>query len=410
MQNKIIKNTFSLYAMNIAKLILPLITLPYLTRILSKDCYGIVSYVKAVMGYMQLIIDFGFMLSGTNDIIRAKTDKHKMECEIGDVLAARLLLSGVAFAALIVLIFIIPILKNNILYALLAFIVVFLTCFLFDYFFRGIEEMQVIAIRFVSMKSVSAALTFIFVKSDADILWIPVLDIIGSIVAVVLVFCELRKRKITIRFTCFKNIIGKIKTSALYFMSNFATTAFGALNTLLIGIYATESQVAEWSLCMQLINAAQSLYSPVTDGIYPEMVKSKRISLLKKSLKIFMPIVVSGCIFTFITARYVLLIVGGEQYIDTDYLLRALIPVLLFSFPAILIGWPALGAVGRVKEITCTTVFTAIFQVLGLIILIALNKFILINIAVLRSLTELLLLLSRLIYCIKFRKEFNYNG
>lgn len=407
MKRNIIKNTASLYVMNIAKLIIPLITLPYLTRVLSKDCYGIVSYIKAVMGYMQLIIDFGFMLSGTNDIVHTKTDKYKMECEIGDILAAKLLLSGVALISMIVLIFIISILKNNILYTLLAFIVVFLTCFLFDYFFRGIEEMQVIAIRFVSMKSVSAALTFMFVKSDADILWIPVLDIIGSLVAIALVFRELRKREIIIRFTCFKNIISKIKTSALYFMSNFATTAFGVLITLLIGIYASESQVAEWSLCMQLINAAQSLYSPVTDGIYPEMIKNKKISLIKKSLKIFMPIVLVGCIFTFFSSQYILLIVGGEQYVDTGYLLRALIPVLFFSFPAILIGWPALGALERVKEITQTTVFTALFQVTGLIVLIILNKFTLINIALLRGLTEFILFLSRLIYCIRFRKEFN---
>lgn len=407
MKRNIIKNTASLYVMNIAKLIIPLITLPYLTRVLSKDCYGIVSYIKAVMGYMQLIIDFGFMLSGTNDIVHTKTDKYKMECEIGDILAAKLLLSGVALISMIVLIFIISILKNNILYTLLAFIVVFLTCFLFDYFFRGIEEMQVIAIRFVSMKSVSAALTFMFVKSDADILWIPVLDIIGSLVAIALVFRELRKREIIIRFTCFKNIISKIKTSALYFMSNFATTAFNVLITLLIGIYASESQVAEWSLCMQLISAAQSLYSPVTDGIYPEMIKNKKISLIKKFLKIFMPIVLVGCIFTFFSSQYILLIVGGEQYVDTGYLLRALIPVLFFSFPAILIGWPALGALERVKEITQTTVFTALFQVTGLIVLIILNKFTLINIALLRGLTEFILFLSRLIYCIRFRKEFN---
>lgn len=119
MRNKILKNTFSLYAMNIAKLIIPLIILPYLTRVLTKDCYGIVSYVKAVMGYMQLIVDFGFMLSGTNDIIHAKSDKHKMECEIGDILAARLLLAGVAYAALVILMFAIPILKK--IYCILFF-------------------------------------------------------------------------------------------------------------------------------------------------------------------------------------------------------------------------------------------------------------------------------------------------
>ena len=47
----LVKNTTMLYIMNITKIILPLVTLPYLTRVLSKECYGVVSYVKEVMRY-----------------------------------------------------------------------------------------------------------------------------------------------------------------------------------------------------------------------------------------------------------------------------------------------------------------------------------------------------------------------
>lgn len=183
--------------------------------------------------------------------------------------------------------------------------------------------------------------------------------------------------------------------------------SYHALNTLLIGIYATESQVAEWSLCMQMVSAVQSMYSPVLNGIYPEMVKNKNIALIKKSLKVFMPIISIGCVFTFWIAEYALLIIGGEQYVNATNLLRALIPVLFISFPAMMLGWPALGAIEHIKETTQTTVFTAVFQVFGLILLIMLNKFTLINIAFLRGITELILFLSRLMYCLKFRKEFN---
>ena len=63
-----------LYGMSIAKIVFPLLTLPYLTRVLSVESYGVVSYVKAVMQYMQLGVDFGFMLSGTRDIVKAKND------------------------------------------------------------------------------------------------------------------------------------------------------------------------------------------------------------------------------------------------------------------------------------------------------------------------------------------------
>ena len=63
------KNTFMLYLMNIAKMVFPLVTLPYLTRVLSVPVYGVVTYVKAVMQYMQLLLAFGFALSATRDIV-----------------------------------------------------------------------------------------------------------------------------------------------------------------------------------------------------------------------------------------------------------------------------------------------------------------------------------------------------
>ena len=189
-----------LYGMSIAKIVFPLLTLPYLTRVLSVESYGVVSYVKAVMQYMQLVVDFGFMLSGTKDIVNAKNDHEKLEKEVGDILLARVLLAAAAFVALLGMIAVIPLLRANIGYTLLAFVTVFLSVFLFDYFFRGIEKMQVISLRFVAMRGIATALTFIFVHSDKDILFVPLLDAVGSLVAVILVFVELKKENIKIHF------------------------------------------------------------------------------------------------------------------------------------------------------------------------------------------------------------------
>ena len=75
----IAKNSAMLMAMNIAKMIFPLLTLPYLTRVLSKDCYGSVVYVKSVITYLQILVDFGFVLSATKDIVRARQDKAAQE-------------------------------------------------------------------------------------------------------------------------------------------------------------------------------------------------------------------------------------------------------------------------------------------------------------------------------------------
>lgn len=394
-----------LYGMSIAKIVFPLLTLPYLTRVLSVESYGVVSYVKAVMQYMQLVVDFGFMLSGTKDIVNAKNDHEKLEKEVGDILLARVLLAA-AFVALLGMIAVIPLLRANIGYTLLAFVTVFLSVFLFDYFFRGIEKMQVITLRFVAMRGIATALTFIFVHSDKDILFVPLLDAVGSLVAVILVFVELKKENIKIHFSSVSTAWKKLKNSFVYFASNMATTAFGALNTLLIGAFLPATEVAYWSVCMQLIGAVQTMYTPITDGIYPEMIKTKSWKFIKRLLMIFMPIVFAGSAFSIAVAPYVLQIVGGEQYVAATSLFRALVPVLIFSFPGIVLGWPTLGALDKAAQVTKTTILSAVVQVASLLLLIATGHFTVMWIAVFRCVTELVLMASRGWYCWKYRKEF----
>ena len=405
-QKNVLKNIIMLYGMSIAKIVFPLLTLPYLTRVLSVESYGVVSYVKAVMQYMQLAVDFGFMLSGTRDIVNAKNDHEKLEKEVGDILLARIILAVVAFIALLGMIAMIPLLRVNAGYTLLAFATVFLSVFLLDYFFRGIEKMQVITLRFVTMRGIATAMTFVFVHSDKDILFVPLLDAIGSLVAVILVFVELKKENITIRFSGVKTALEKLKASFVCFASDMATTAFGALNTLLIGAFLPATDVAFWSVCMQLIGAVQTMYTPIADGIYPEMIKTKSWKFIKRLLMIFMPIVFAGSAFSIAVAPYVLQIVGGEQYVAATSLFRALVPVLIFSFPGIVLGWPTLGALDKAAQVTKTTILSAVVQVASLLLLIATGRFTVMWIAIFRCVTEFVLMTSRGWYCWKYRKEF----
>ena len=88
MKKKVIWNIVALYGLTIAKIIFPLITLPYLTRVLSVGSYGVVSYVKILITYFQILVDFGFLLSGTKDIVKSRDNRRMMESEIGDILFA----------------------------------------------------------------------------------------------------------------------------------------------------------------------------------------------------------------------------------------------------------------------------------------------------------------------------------
>lgn len=400
-------NVAMLYIMNISKLIFPLITLPYLTRVLSVETYGVVSYVKATMVYAQLIVDFGFLLSGVKAITENRDDRDKLGKITGNIVFAKLLLAIVSGVFIGIFSIFIPILRENPLFVFLSLIPVILTIFLFDFLFRGIEQMHIITIRYVLMKAITVGLTLIFVKSDRDMMLIPVLDIIGSLAAIALVIIEVRKLGIKLNFSGrLKGAILAVRESALYFISDAATTVFGALNTVIIGIFMSKTDVAYWAVCLQLVNAVKAMYTPVTNGIYPRMIQTKDLRIIKKSLQIFMPLIVIGCVIVLIFSENILTIVGSIKYVGAAQTMRCLVPVLFFCFPAMLFGWPCLGAINKVADTTKTTIAAACVQIVGLSFIAITGNFSLISVALVKSFTEMCLMAFRLRYCYRYRNEF----
>ena len=405
-QNKIATNTIMLYLMTFAKMIFPLITLPYLTRVLSVDGYAVVAYVKSAMSYMQIIIDFGFLLSATKDIVKVSDDKNMVSKILGETLQAKILLAIIAFIVIFITTIAIPMLRENLFYTMLAYFSVALTILLPDFLFRGIEQMQAITIRFIIMRGIATALTFVVIKGDSQLLLIPVLDIIGTIAAIIWTWFEIHKLGYKMIWVEWKTALTSLKKSFIYFLSDASTTVFGALNTLLIGIYLTKTDVAYWSVAMQLISAVQSLYSPINNGIYPHMVREKNIKLPLKIFMFLMPVILCGTIFAFITGEWWLVLISGEKYRNAITVFRWLLPLLVISFPTMLFGWSCLGAIEKQKEVTSSTITAAVIQILLIGILIITNKFTLINIAIARLVSELCLCLMRIFLCVKFRNLF----
>lgn len=406
----LLSNTLSLYMMNIVKLIFPLLTLPYLTRILSTEIYGVVTYVKAVNVYIQLIIDFGFLLSATKEIVFASSDLKKIGRITGDTIAEKGILAICACVFFALAACFIPILKENLLFSSLYLISVLVTIFLFDFLFRGLEKMHLIAIPYIIAKTITTAFTFILIHNDSDVLLIPFLEIIGNLVAIIISFYFVKKLKIKITFSSYKKWLVDLKESTVYFISNFATTIFGALTTLIAGLFLSMTNIAYWGICMQILSAIKALYNPITNSLYPHMLRERDISFIKKIGYIMFIPMIFGSLILLLGADKVMQIIGGQKYIEAGLILKILLPAFVFSFYSLLYGWPVLGAIGKVKETTFTTVLTSIIQVFGLAILIIGNIFTLTNLAIVTSISEVVLFLSRFFVYYKNRNLFCVGG
>lgn len=403
---RVTNNIAMLYILNLTQLALPLITLPYLTRVLSIDGYGIVSYVKSLIIYATLIIEFGYLLSGTREVVIAKKDHQALGLIMGRITEAKLLLSLAAFIALLGMIATVPLLHRYPLFTILSFGTPFLSIFLFDYLFRGLERMSIITYRFLIMKGTSTALTFIVIHSDRELLMIPILDILGSLIAVIWVYHEIHKMGIHMRFDQVNHVWNSLKVSFTYFISNVASTAFGALNTLIVGIYLSTADVAYWGLIMTMIGAVQSMYTPISDGIYPHMIATKSLRLLGRILAFFTPLLVLGGLVTYFGAHLIMLIIGGSKYTIAACYLQQCVPLLVVSFYTLIFGWPSLGAIDKVRETTITTIIAAGLQVIGLAVLVIIKQLSLPSIILIRTLTETAMVGLRMLYLWKFKSLF----
>lgn len=395
------KNTCWQYGLQVVKYLFPLITLPYLTRVLEPEGYAVYAYVVSFMTFAQVFVDFGFNLSGTKRIAKAGFVDEENRI-IGAVTQARLVLCLFAGAVVMIVARLLPITSGYLLYVLLAYIAVCGKALVPDFLFQGHENMGPITTRFLVSKSVSTVLTFVCVHSIADILWIPVLDIISNAIALAWSFASAKRLfGTTISRVPMREAFAELRTSGLYCFSNMAASVFSGFTTLLIGVVVTDAaQVSYWSLAMTAVSAVQSLYSPIVNSLYPHMVNTGDYRYTRKLSLVALPVVSLGTIAFAALSPFIMLVLGGEQYLAGADVLVWVSPVLLFSFFGMLFGWPVLGAVGKVAEVTKSTVISAVFCIVSLLLVSALGVAQLQVICAIRCATELLLFAMRLCFAL----------
>ena len=442
--SQIKKNTFWLVIFQLAKMIFPFLILPVLTRRLSVEVYGDLTYVKTIMNFLQIFVDFGFMLSATKELAKINQQKlntqktiqeattqgsttqeattqgsttqesttqeppnEKFEQVITNTLFARILLGLTGLFITLILCIFIPILHRNLLFTLLSYLAVFLSIFLFDFLFRGLEIIHIMTIRFILMKTVSTLLTIFFVKQDNQLLYIPLFDILSSILAILLVIFELKKLGLKFQRPNLKASLASLKTSFVYFLSDISATAFNAISTIIIGLVFSSSEVAFFGLSIQIIGAIQSLLGQLSSGIYPEMVRQKSYKFVSQ---IFRKTFIYVLIFTLaviLLSPLGLQILAGNKYLTAIPVIQILAITIFFSYCNTLLGWPTLGVINHQAEVTTSTVASTIFNLTALLALLFLGQLSLVSVAVIRVITEFVLFLIRLYYFRKFRQEFN---
>lgn len=395
--NTFYKNTLWQYGLQILKYLFPLLLIPYLTRILGTEGYAVYAYVLSFMGVVQTIADFGFTLSGTKKVVDLRGDTVALSRLVGAITVARLmLLCGLFFCVMVVTRFI-PIMAENTVYVIWAFFATAGRTVLPDFIFQGNERMGPLTTRYFASKGVQVALTILLVRGPGDLILVAVADVLSEIVDIAWSYrAQKRLFGVGIARPTFKESFEELRVSAIYCVSNVSSSLFSGFTTVIIGLAITsKTDIAFWSLTLTTVNAVQSLYTPIANSLYPHMIKNRDFGFARKLALVALPVLVLGIVAYCALSKPIMLVLGGPEYVGGAHVMWMISPIFIFSFYGILIGWPVLGAMGHVKELTVSTLFTGIVNVVSLLALYLAGLITLDVICVARWRCDALLLLVR---------------
>lgn len=401
-EKNLAKNTFFLYVMQISGYVFPVLTFPYLTRILGPANYGVVVFSNAAMSYFQMLLEFGFILSATSEISLHRDDIQKVQKITFSVIWAKVFLSIAGAFVLFICIAFVEKFKEYSLFFILSYVGIFLTIFLPDFLFRGIEKMSILTYRVIASKFVYTLCIFVFIHKASDFIFVPVAVIVSNIVAVVLTWLEIfKKLKLKFVFVGFKDIFAELKKSSVFFLSRIAVSMYQTLNTILLGFRFSSESLAMYGASNNLISCGRSLLSPISDSIYPYMVKNKNYRLVKKLILILEPLIIAGCILLYFIAPWFIRVFCGAGYEDAVPVFRAMLPLIVISLPTYLFGYPLMGALGILNVANMSVIAGSVFHVAGLAILFMFGKLSFIPVAFLTFGTEIVVFSIRLLFGIK---------
>lgn len=321
----ILQNLSYLSMLHAFNMLVPLLTYPYLIRVLGKETYGIIIFAQAVVGYFAILVGFGFNISATKEISIHRDNKEK----INEIVSSTLIIKG-GLCLLSVLLFfgVLMFIEESKNYNLLFYLTLYLCVYewLFPiWYFQGIEKMKYITYLNVISRSVFLILIFVLIKNEADYLYFPIVSGVGAILASVLaLYIVFKKHKVSLVFPKIKTLTFYFRESIPIFTSNLSLKLYAGSNKVIIGLFLGMQEVAYYDLGEKFLNLLKIPISAVSQVLFPKMANTFDKHLLKKIAKTVFVITLVFTVFIELFSAEIILVFAGEDMLGAVPALRIL--------------------------------------------------------------------------------------
>lgn len=281
----LLKNMSYLAFFQMANYILPILVFPYLIKVVGIDKFGLVSLAQAVALYFNVLIEYGFNFSATKFISKNRNDILIINKTITSILTLKLMFFGLVFVLFILIIYLVPYLKNNAFLFLTGYSILFGMTIFPIWLFQGVEKLKHITIANFIGKIATISMIFLLINEPKDYVYILLIYAIGSVITGALGLFFINFYGFSFGKISINDLKFHIKSGYSIFISSLGINLYRNLNILLVGLFTSNSITGVYSVSEKLLKSIQMMTNPITQAIFPNASKRIDESSIEESKK-----------------------------------------------------------------------------------------------------------------------------
>lgn len=268
MKSSLGKNIIYQTFYQILVIILPLITSPYIARVLGAENLGIYSYTNSVANYFVLVAALGITNHGSRVIAAVRDDSDKLACTFTNLFALHSIFSLIAIVAYVIYLMLIP--SENWICAFIQLFYVISALLDINWFFFGIEQFKLTVTRNTIIKVISVLCVFVFVKNENDLWKYCLIMALGQLISQSMVWLFLKKYTYFVK-PSLKEIKPHFAPMIALFIPSVAVSFYKIMDKIMLGNMSTKVEVGFYENSEKIINILMGVISAFGTVMLPKM-------------------------------------------------------------------------------------------------------------------------------------------
>lgn len=299
--------------LQIAGYVFPLITMPYLARVIGADGFGKIAFASAIVVWIQTISDWGFNLTATRDVAQNRNNKEKVSRIFSNVLWARCILTILSGLILLFVVLVVPYLRENADIIFVTFLLVPGYILFPEWFFQAIERMKYTTIFNLIIKLIFTISVFIFIHKREDYLIQPLLTTIGYLLCGIgALYLILKKWGYTLYKPELTEILETIRNSADVFINNLMPNLYNSFSVMLLGFFCGSTANGVYDGGNKFPTIFYNFQSVLSRAFYPFLARRPDKHSFYAKLNIGSALI--GAVFLIAISPLVIKIMLGDEF------------------------------------------------------------------------------------------------